>query len=57
MRVIGQDIKYYNWEFNLIQDDKTINAFCMPGGKIAFYTILEMCELCILQFVFFQTVH
>lgn len=27
----------YKWEFNLI-DDKTINAFCLPGGKIAVYT-------------------
>jgi len=28
----------YKWEFNLIQDDKTINAFCLPGGKIAVYS-------------------
>lgn len=28
----------YKWEFNLIDDDKTVNAFCMPGGKVAFYT-------------------
>ena len=27
----------YEWEFNLVQDD-TINAWCMPGGKIVFYT-------------------
>lgn len=38
------EIQYYSWEFNLIQDDM-INAFCMPGGKIAFYTgILELFE-------------
>lgn len=30
-------IKYLNWEFNLI-NSKDINAFAMPGGKIAFYT-------------------
>jgi predicted Zn-dependent protease len=31
-------IKNYNWEFNLIQDDKTVNAWVMPGGKAAVYT-------------------
>ena len=33
-----EDIKNYHWEFNLIQDDKTVNAWCMPGGKVAVYT-------------------
>jgi predicted Zn-dependent protease len=33
-----KDLKNYKWEFNLIQDDKTVNAFCMPGGKIVVYT-------------------
>lgn len=34
----------YRWEFNLI-DDKTVNAWCMPGGKVVFYTgILPICE-------------
>jgi metalloendopeptidase OMA1, mitochondrial len=27
----------YHWEFNVI-DDKQVNAFCLPGGKIAVYT-------------------
>ncbi|NRD20312.1 M48 family metallopeptidase [Winogradskyella eckloniae] len=27
----------YQWEYTLIQDDQ-VNAWCMPGGKIAFYT-------------------
>ena len=27
----------YRWEFNLIED-KQINAWCMPGGKVVFYT-------------------
>lgn len=27
----------YKWEFNLIKDDQ-VNAWAMPGGKIAFYT-------------------
>ena len=28
----------YQWEFAVIQDDKTINAFCLPGGKVAVFT-------------------
>ncbi|MCC5916091.1 MAG: M48 family metallopeptidase [Cryomorphaceae bacterium] len=27
----------FEWEFILI-DDPTVNAWCMPGGKVAFYT-------------------
>ncbi|ASB51205.1 M48 family metallopeptidase [Alkalitalea saponilacus] len=27
----------FQWEFNLIEDD-TPNAWCMPGGKVVFYT-------------------
>lgn len=30
-------LKDYKWEFNLV-DDKTVNAWCMPGGKIVVYT-------------------
>ncbi len=30
----------YQWEFNLIEDEKQINAFCLPGGKVAVYTAL-----------------
>ena len=34
----------YKWEFNLIDDDQ-VNAWAMPGGKIAFYTgILPIAE-------------
>ncbi len=28
----------YQWEFNLIEDDKMVNAFALPGGKVAVYT-------------------
>ncbi|MFZ1530108.1 MAG: M48 family metallopeptidase [Ferruginibacter sp.] len=27
----------YNWEFNLV-DDKQVNAWCMPGGKVVVYS-------------------
>ena len=33
-----EDLQNYKWEFNLIEDDKTVNAWCMPGGKVAVYT-------------------
>ena len=28
----------YKWEFNLIDDPKTVNAWCLPGGKVAVYS-------------------
>ena len=28
----------FRWEYILIENDKIINAWCMPGGKIAVYT-------------------
>ncbi|MGY6560927.1 MAG: M48 family metallopeptidase [Luteibaculaceae bacterium] len=36
---IGQEnlIRNFSWQFNLV-DDPTVNAWCMPGGKIVFYT-------------------
>ncbi len=31
------DLANYQWEFNLLQDNQ-LNAWCMPGGKVAVYT-------------------
>ena len=28
----------FEWEFAVIKDDKIVNAFCLPGGKVAFFT-------------------
>lgn len=34
----------FNWEFNLVED-KQVNAWCMPGGKVVVYTgILAMAK-------------
>jgi len=30
-------LKDYRWDYNLV-DDPAVNAWCMPGGKIVFYT-------------------
>ena len=30
--------KKFDWEYILIENDKMVNAWCMPGGKIAVYT-------------------
>ncbi|MDR2611559.1 MAG: M48 family metallopeptidase, partial [Deltaproteobacteria bacterium] len=39
------DLAGYNWEFNLIDEPGTVNAFCMAGGKVAFYSgILPVCQ-------------
>ena len=34
---MASNLQGYKWEFNLI-DDKSINAWAMPGGKVAVYT-------------------
>jgi predicted Zn-dependent protease len=28
----------FEWEFKVIENDKMVNAFCLPGGKVAVYT-------------------
>ncbi|MFI5247460.1 MAG: M48 family metallopeptidase [Nitrospirales bacterium] len=34
----GDMAKQFQWEVTVIKDDKTMNAFALPGGKIAVYT-------------------
>ncbi|MEJ7645860.1 MAG: M48 family metallopeptidase [Chryseolinea sp.] len=42
---MSEDLAGFAWEFNLIEDPKTVNAWCMPGGKVAFYTgIMPICK-------------
>jgi predicted Zn-dependent protease len=33
----NQDAQQWKWQVNLLQSDQ-VNAFCMPGGRIAFFT-------------------
>lgn len=41
----SSELSGFAWEFNLIDDPKTVNAWCMPGGKVAFYTgIMPICK-------------
>ncbi|SFW60419.1 M48 family metallopeptidase [Chitinophaga sancti] len=34
---MGNEVASYKWEFNLV-DNKEVNAWCMPGGKVVVYT-------------------
>lgn len=34
---MGDRVKGYKWEFNLVNDDQ-VNAWCMPGGKVVVYS-------------------
>ena len=34
---LSERLKGYQWEFNLVED-KSVNAWCMPGGKVVVYT-------------------
>jgi predicted Zn-dependent protease len=41
----NSDAKHWRWEVNLV-GSRSVNAFCMPGGKIAFFTgILSALQL------------
>ena len=35
---VAADKPEYHWEFAVIQDDSMINAFALPGGKVAIFT-------------------
>ncbi|MBB5283683.1 Zn-dependent protease with chaperone function [Rhabdobacter roseus] len=40
----SQLIEGFQWEYNVV-DNPQMNAFCMPGGKVVFYTgILPICQ-------------
>ncbi|MFT5884467.1 MAG: putative Zn-dependent protease [Arcticibacterium sp.] len=40
----SEAIDGYQWEFSTVKSDQ-INAWCMPGGKVCFYTgILPICQ-------------
>ncbi len=44
MREINLDVKDYRfeWEFNVV-DERQVNAFCLPGGKVVVFTgLLQM---------------
>jgi predicted Zn-dependent protease len=34
---LTEKVGKFSWEFNLVED-KSVNAWCMPGGKVVFYT-------------------
>ncbi|WP_266366718.1 M48 family metallopeptidase [Tellurirhabdus rosea] len=41
---LSSRLEGFAWEFNLIQSPE-VNAWCMPGGKVAFYTgIIPICQ-------------
>ena len=38
MKKLKDPTENFKWEYILVDDDKTLNAWCMPGGKIAVYS-------------------
>jgi predicted Zn-dependent protease len=35
---LSGQLEGYKWEFNLVKNDTTVNAWCMPGGKVVVYS-------------------
>lgn len=35
---LASQLDGYQWEFNLVKNDTTQNAWCMPGGKVVVYS-------------------
>jgi predicted Zn-dependent protease len=35
---LASRLEGYQWEFNLVKNDSTPNAWCMPGGKVVVYS-------------------
>jgi predicted Zn-dependent protease len=35
---LSSQLDGYKWEFNLVKNDTTVNAWCMPGGKVVVYS-------------------
>lgn len=37
-------VKHFDWQFNLVEDP-TVNAWCIPGGRVVFYRgIMPVCK-------------
>jgi predicted Zn-dependent protease len=44
-RLHAKAVHGYNWQWTVIDDEKTVNAWSLPGGRSAVYTgILRMCK-------------
>ncbi|MBF0197479.1 MAG: M48 family metallopeptidase [Planctomycetes bacterium] len=44
-KLYPEECKGFKWEVQLFDEPKTVNAYCMPGGKIGIYTgILPVCQ-------------
>lgn len=44
-RLYPSQTRGFKWEVTLFDDPKTVNAYAMPGGKVAIYTgILNICQ-------------